>query len=135
MKTEGIKVRVNDKEIGCLYSLGDIQLTRETSEKKCLSTGEYITIVNSVKTGNIDMGVTYDPTDTQGAGELEKVFNSGDKCKFEIELSDTAGNNGTTFTWQNAVVTEFSITPDDNGEVGAKFTIAPGGIPTVTAAS
>ena len=135
MKTEGIKVTINSKLVGCLDSIGTITMSRDKSEKKCLTSGDIRTILDSIKTGDLDLGVTYDPTDVTGADELSSVFDTGEECVFAIELSDTAGTNGTTFTWNKAVVPTHEINPDDNGEVSSKFTVAPGGKPTVTPAA
>lgn len=135
MKTEGIKAKVNTKVVGCLYSIGSIKMSRDKTEKKCLTSGELKTILDSIKTGDLDLGVAYDPTDTAGADELGTVFDTGSECVFEIELSDTAGANGTTFTWNNAVVHTHDINPDDGGEVTSNIIVAPGGKPTVTPAA
>jgi len=135
MKTEGIKVTVNSKLVGCIDTLGAISMSRDKTEKKCITSGEIRTILDSIKTGDLDIGVIYDPTDVAGADELSTVFDTGAECIFAIELSDTAGLNGTTFTWATAVVPSFEVNPDDSGEVSAKFTVAPGGKPTVTAAA
>jgi hypothetical protein len=135
IKTEGIKVKANGKLIGCLDDIGTITMSRDRSEKKCLTDGSVRYILDSIKTGDLDISVSYDPTDTAGAQELETVFNSGDEFEFSIELSDTAGTNGTTFTWSGAVVGTLEIDPNSDGEVGAKFTVSPGGKPTVTPAA
>jgi len=135
IKTEGIKVTVNSKVVGCLYKLGAIKLERESSEKKCMSEGVTKTILGAIKTGDIDLSVAYDPTDTAGKGELESVFNSNSPCEIKIELSDTAGTNGTTFTWSEAGVKGLEIDPDSDGEVGANFTLVMNGKPTVTPAA
>lgn len=135
MKTEGIKVTWNTKLVGCLDSIGAITMSRDKTEKKCLTSGEIRTILDTIKTGDLDLGVTYDPTDVAGAGELNAAFDSGEEGVFAIELPDAAGANGTTFTWAKAVVPTLEINPDDSGEVSAKFTVAPGGKPTVTAAA
>ncbi len=77
IKTEGIKAKANTKVVGCLYSIGAISMSRDKTEKKCLTDGTIRNIVDTIKTGDLDIGVTYDPTDTAGAQELETVFNSG----------------------------------------------------------
>ena len=134
MQTEGIKVTINTKLVGCIDSIGAISQTRPKTTKRCLGTGLIRNILDVIETGDLDLGVIFDPTDTAGAGELETVFNNASEAVFAIELSDTAGTNGTTFTWSNAVIVKFEINPDDQGEVSATFTVAPGGKPTVTPA-
>ena len=135
IKTEGLKVRVNSKEVGCLDDLGTIKQTREPKTKQCINSDTVRTILGNISTDPIPLSVAYDPTDSAGAGELATVFNTGSECVFEIELSDTAGTNGTTFSWANAVVSDYEINPNDDGEVIVTFTLHPGGKPTVTAAA
>ena len=135
MKSNGIIVKVNNKIVGCLNDLGSIKQTREKNEKKCPFEDRVRNVLGVITTDDIPMAVAYDPADTAGAGEMESVFNSGSTCTFSVELPDTAGTNGTTFTWADAVITEFEVVPNDDGEVGAKFTMAPGAKPTVTAAA
>jgi len=135
IKAEGIKVRANGKEVGCLFSLGNIKQSRGKTEKKCMTTGEIITILDTIKTEPINMSVEYDPTDTAGAEEIQTLFGSANVFTFEIELSDTAGNNGTTFSWNKAVVTDSDLNPDSDGEAEITFTVSPGGKPAVTAAA
>ncbi len=135
IKTEGIIVRANGKTVGCLSAIGAINLSRDKTEKKCLDTGEIRTILDVIKTGDLDIETDYDPTDAAGHDELETVFDAGSEFEFEIELSDKGSSNGTKFTWSKAVVSALEINPDSDGEVGIKFTVAPGGKPTVTAAA
>jgi len=135
IKTEGIKVSINTKEVGCLNSIGNISMSRDKTEKKCLTSGQIRTILASIKTGDLDLGIGYDPLDTAGGDELEVVFNTATECVFAIELSDTGITNGTTFTWNAAVIPAYNINPDDEGEVSVNITVAPGGAPTVTAAA
>jgi len=135
IKTIGTKVSVNSKEVGCIQSVGDIDLNRDITEYECINNGDIELAVGNIKAGDIPIGVKYNPSDSAGAGELETAFKSGSAIPYSVELSDTAGTNGTTFMWDGAVITSWKITPEQNGFVIATFTVKLNGEPTITAAS
>lgn len=141
IKTSGHKVRVNSVDSGDLQSIGSIKQKRATKEYEAINTGVVVQSVGKIKTDPIPMSVLYDPASATGAGELESAFNGGTTVPFEIELSDkpagdglTTGLNGTTFSWTGAVISDFEINQEDDGDVLASFTVALNGAPTVTAA-
>ena len=135
--TKGLIVRANGKDVGCLQSLGDISQKRNTKEYACINGDDIVVAVGNIKTDPISMSVLYNPADANGAGELEKAFNDGTKIPFEIELSDKpdGGTNGTKFSWDKTVISEFKITSEEDGMALASFTITVNGKPTVTAAA
>jgi len=136
--TKGHIVRVNDKVVGDLESIGDISQKRNTKEYKAINADTVVVATGSISVDPISLSVIYDNADTAGMKELESVFNAGSSAKFEIELSDiiTAGTgNGTTYTWNDVVVSEFKLSQEEDGKVIASFTAAVNGAPTVTAAS
>jgi len=135
IQTRGIILSANNKAVGCFQSVGDIDLTRETKEYECLNNGDIELAVGNIKAGDIPVGVKYDPADSAGAGEMETAFKSGAAIPFSVELSDTAGTNGTTFAWDGAVITSWKVSPEQNGFVLATFTVKLNGEPTITAAA
>lgn len=135
IRTAGHKVSVNSKDVGDLQSLGSIKQKRAVKEYEAINTGVIVQAIGNVKTDPISMSVLYNPADVLGAGELETAFNSGASVPFSIELSDTAGVNGTTFTWSGAVISDFEVNQEEDGDVLATFSVALNGAPTVTAAA
>ena len=137
-RTQGHIVRANSKDVGDLESLGDISKKRPIKEYKAINTGKIVQVLGVATVDPISLSVLYSPDNTEGPKELENAFDSGTPISFEIELSDikTEGTgNGTTFTWSAVVVSEFSISQEEDGGVVAKFTVAVNGLPTVTAAA
>ena len=138
INTRGIVLSANSEEVGCFQSVGDIDLTRETKEYECLSSGDIEIAVGNIKAGDIPIGVKYDAANATGAGEMETAFKSGAAIPFSVELSDKvtpSTGNGTTFSWTGAVVTSWKISPEQNGFVLATFTVKLNGEPTITAAA
>lgn len=135
IKTTGTIVKVNDKDTGDLQSFGGVKQKRNVKEYEAINTGVIVQAIGNVKTDPITMSVLYNPADSAGAKELENAFNSGTIVPFSIELPDTAGTNGTTFSWDGAVISDFEVNPEADGYVLASFTASLNGAPTVTEAS
>jgi predicted homoserine dehydrogenase-like protein len=135
IKTVGTIVKANGKEVGALQSLGNISQKRNVQEYDAINVESVLIAVGSVKTDALQLGVIYDPADSAGAKELETAFNNATAIPFSIELSDKGSNNGTTFSWDEAVVSDFSLEPQKDGFVLATFSVYLNGKPTVTAAS
>ncbi len=135
IKTSGHKVLVNSKDAGDLQSLGSIKQKRAIKEYEAINTGVIVQAIGNIKTDPVAVSVLYNPSDAAGAGELEAAFKAGTTIPFAIELSDTAGTNGTTFTWNGAVISDFEINQETDGDVLASFTVALNGAPEVTAAA
>ena len=141
IKTSGHKVLVNSLDAGDLQSIGSIKQKRNVKEYEAINTGVIVQAIGNVKTDPIAISVLYNPADTAGAGALETAFKDGTTVPFAIELSDkpagdgtTTGLNGTTFSWTGAVVSDFEVNQEQDGDVLASFTINLNGAPTVTAA-
>jgi len=138
IKTTGHIVRVNAKDAGDLQSIGSIKQKRNIKEYEAINTGVIVQAIGNIKTEPIAISVLYNPADAAGAKELETAFNNGGTVPFEIELSDivTAGTgNGTTFTWSGAVVGDFELNQEQDGDVLASFTVSLNGAPVVTVAA
>ena len=135
IRTEGHTVRANSKDAGDLQSLGDISMKRGVKEYKALNTGNITQFLGSGSTDPVSMSVLYDPANTTGAKELENAFNNATTIPYEIELADTLGVNGTTFSWTGVVVSEFKLTPEEDGAWLASFSVAFNGLPSVTPAA
>ena len=135
IRTSGHIVRANSKDAGDLQSIGSIKQKRNTKEYEAINSGVIVQAIGNVKTDPVSISILYNPDDSAGAKELENAFNSGSTIPFEIELSDTKGTNGTTFAWSGAVVSDFEINQEQDGDVLASFTVALNGAPTVTAAA
>lgn len=135
IKTTGHKVLVNSKDAGDLQSIGSIKQKRAIKEYEAINTGVIVQAIGNIKTDPIAISVLYDPNNTAGAKELESAFNSGSTVPFSIELSDTLGVNGTTFAWDGAVVSDFEVNQETDGDVLASFTVSLNGAPVLTAAA
>ena len=135
IRTAGHKVLVNSKDVGDLQSLGSIKQKRAIKEYEAINTGVIVQAIGNIKTDAISMSVLYNPADILGAGELESAFIAGTTVPFAIELSDTAGVNGTTFTWSGAVISDFEVNQETDGDVLATFSVSLNGAPVVTAAA
>ena len=135
IRTSGHIVKVNSKNAGDIQSLGSIKQKRNTKDYEAINTGALVQAIGNIKTDPIPVGVLYNPADTAGAKELENAFNNGTTIPFEIELSDSLGVNGTTFSWDGAVISDFELNPETDGMWLATFTAALNGKPTVTAAA
>ena len=133
--TTGHIVRVNSKDSGDLQSIGSIKMKRAIKEYEAVNSGVIVQAIGNVKTDAIPISVLYNPADTEGAGELESAFNAGSTIPFEIELSDKGDENGTTFTWDGAVISDFEVNPEQDGNVLASFTVNLNGKPVVKAAA
>lgn len=135
IKTSGHKLLVNSKDAGDLQSIGSIKQKRDVKEYEAINTGVIVQAIGNIKTDPIAISVLYNPADAAGAGELESAFLNGTTVPFAIELSDTAGTNGTTFTWDGAVISDFEVNQEQDGDVLATFTANLNGAPVVTAAA
>ncbi len=138
IKTTGHTVRVNAKDAGDLQSIGSIKQKRNIKEYEAINSGVIVQAIGNIKTEPIGISVLYDPTDTAGAKELEAAFNAGTTIPFEIELSDIITQdtgNGTTFTWTGAVVGDFELNQEQDGDVLASFTVSLNGAPAITEAA
>jgi len=135
IKTSGHIVRVNAKDAGDLQSIGSIKQKRAVKEYEAINTGVIVQAIGNVKTDPIAISVLYNPADAAGAKELETAFNNGTTIPFEIELSDKGSTNGTTFAWTGAVISDFEVNQEKDGDVLASFSVSLNGAPTVTAAA
>lgn len=136
-KTLGIVVRVNDTDLGRLESLGDIKFARGTKEYAALNTDESIIAIGRVQNTDLPVKVLMDQSDTGAQKALRDAIKNATTVKFELELPDkkTSTGNGTKFTWENAVVTEEDISPEEDGFILSTFNVKLPGFPTVTAAA
>lgn len=135
IRTQGHIVRVNSKVVGEIESLGDISRKRGVKEYKAINSGNIVVVEGVATVDPITIGVLYDPADSAGAKELETAFLNGGPVPFEIELSDKGTTNGTTYSWSDAVISEFKQSQEEDGAVLATFTVNVNGLPTVTPAA
>jgi len=135
VKTTGTIFKVNGTDIGSVMSLGDITFQRGTKDYEPLNTDEVMLAVGRAKAFDMPVSVLYDPSDTGAQKALKDAVEGGNTVSIDIELPDSGGNNGTTFSWSGAVVSELKVTPDQDGDYSASFTLRLPGMPTVTAAS
>ena len=135
--TKGIIVRINDTDIGALLSLGDIKKSRNTKNYEPLNTDEVIIAVGRAQAGDISLKVKLDPDDTGAQKALSDAVDKGETVKFELELPNkkTDDGHGTKYTWEGCVVSDETITPEEDGFVLASFTVKTPGLPMVTTAS
>ncbi len=135
MKTEGITIKVNDKDCGCLLGIGNIKFSREAKERDFANCDKVITSIRSQKTEPLTITAELDFNDTAGKAELSAAMDTGATFAYLFEFPNSEGANGTQYLWANANITELDINPDDDGDVTVSYTIYPNGKPTVTAAA
>ena len=133
----GTKILANLKDCGTLQSIGGIKQKRNVKEYDPANADDIILAVGKIKTAPMVMSVIYDPSDANGAGELETAFKAGAAIPFSMELSnkETEAGKGTTFTWNGAVISDFELNPDEDGFMLASFTATLNGAPAVVAAT
>jgi hypothetical protein len=137
VKTLGLIVRIDNTEVGRLESFGDIKFSRGTKEYNALNRDEVLISVGSVQSADFPVKVLMDQQDTGAQKILRDAVRNASTVTFEIELPDklTDTGNGTKFTWNNAVVYEEVLSPEEDGFILATFNLKVPGFPTVTAAS
>ena len=135
--TNGTIVRVNDIATGALESLSGLKKKRPLKEYKSINTDRVILALGTASVEPFTISFIYDPEDTEGVKEFEKAFNDAAEVKFEIELPNkkTDDGNGTKYTWDKTVISDFEINPEEDGKYLATTTVAVNGLPTVTAAA
>jgi len=135
VKTTGTIFKVNGTDIGSVMSWGDITFQRGTKDYEPLNSDDVVIAIGRAKAFDMPISVLYNPADTGAQKALKDAVEGGNTVDIDIELSDKGSNNGTTFSWTGAAVSELKITPDQDGDYSASFTLRLPGMPTVTAAS
>lgn len=137
VQTLGLIVRIGGTDIGRLESIGDIKFARNTKDYAPINKDEVLVSVGSVQPGDMQLKVIMDQGDTGAQKALRGAVQGATPISFEIELPDkkTDTGNGTKFTWDNAVVYDETITPEQDGFLLSTFSVKLPGFPTVTAAA
>ena len=90
-------------EVGCPQSIGALEETRNVTEYKCMSSNETAKALGSISRGNIEIGLLFDPDDTEGQEFLRQAWNDNKNVAVGIELPDMPEGTGTggngTFFW------------------------------------
>lgn len=118
--------------VGCPQSVGALEQTRSVKEYGCMSSDETVKVLGSIKRGNIQIGLLFDPTDTLGQSKLKAAFAANSEVTIGIELPNNAGVSGTIFAF-NAVISGVSlgivmdegITYDVTAEISSTITELP----------
>ena len=145
MNTQGIKIYIKAttsteyNQIGCLQSLGDLDLGKRSSkEDGCMDKEVQGKIIGSMKFGNMQVGYTFKPDETTGTTVLREAHKSkpAQLQDFRIELPNKVADDGhgTYFDFQ-VYVTERGISFPKDDEIQSSFTIEMNNEPSVTPAS
>ncbi len=133
----GTKIRINGTDIGDVLSLGDIKFSRNVKEYSALNSETVTAVAGREQSIDLPLSVVFNPDDSGAQKALHDAVISRDPVKVEIELPNkkTDDGHGTIYTWDAAIVTELTISPEEDGLYKASFTIKCPGFPTETAAS
>ena len=136
-QTLGTIVRIGGVDIGRVEALGDIKFARSTKEYAALNRDELIIAAGKVQAGDIQLKVIMDQADDGAQKALRDAVKNAAPVQFEIELNDKPenGTNGTKFTWNEAIVYDETISPEEDGYLVSTFNVKTPGFPTVTAAA
>ena len=145
INTQGIQIYIKDEssadylKIGCLQSLGDLDLGKRSSkEDGCMDKEVMGKVIGALKYGSLDITYLYDPAEPAGHGQVGTAHTTtpAPVQDFRIELPNKVADDGhgTQFFFK-VYVTERSLgfPKDDNIEVKAKLEMI--NAPTVTAAA
>ncbi len=145
INTQGIQIYIKDEsstdylKIGCLQSLGDLDLGKRSSkEDGCMDKEVMGKVIGALKYGSLDITYSYDPTEPAGHGQLGTAHKAtpAPVQDFRIELTNKVADDGhgTQFDFK-VYVTERSISfpKDDDMEAKAKLEMIDA--PVVTAAA
>jgi len=119
---QGITVKVDGNLVGCLQTIGSIEEVRTVKEYTCLSSNASAKSLGSISRGAIDIGLLLDETDVLGQAGLKAAFASNVEVVIAIELSDSLGLNGTTYTFTGKVSKMSRAFPTNEG-VTIDFTV------------
>ena len=97
------------KLVGCPQSIGSIEESRAVTEYKCMSSNETAKALGSITRGNIEIGLLFDPDDTDGQKALKDAWLANSTFVVGIELPDidvtagATGASGTLFWFSGAI--------------------------------
>jgi len=145
LNTQGIFIsikEISDTEylkIGCLQSLGDLDLGKRSSkEDGCMDKEVMGKVIGALKYGNLQIGYTYDPTESPGVQKLVAAHEAkqSPEMDFQIELPNKVADDGHGTQFQFKVyVTERSISFPKDDDMVASATLEMINKPTVVAAT
>ena len=84
------------KTVGCPQSIGALEETRAVNEYKCMTTDESLKALGSISRGNIELGLLFDPNDTEGQKALKDAWAANEEVMVGLELSDEDTSAGET---------------------------------------
>jgi len=124
--------------VGNIQTLGDIDFgTKNVITIDSLDSEDIDKVLGTLKLGSMDLSYTYDPAEAAGNGVIKTAFDATTTTKIDvkIELPDSQGTNGTTFTFK-AIVPSYKVTGlQKDGFVQSSATLEMVTKPTVTAAA
>lgn len=95
-------------QIGCPQSFGNIEETRAVKEYGCMSSDETVKVLGSIKRGNLQIGLLFDPADVAGQAALKAAFAANTEVTIGVELPNRLAVSGTIFAF-NAVISSVSV--------------------------
>lgn len=99
----------NSYLVGCPQSIGAVEETRTVTEYRCMSTNDSAKALGAISRGSIEIGLLFDPTDTDGQDQLKTAFANNTLVGIGIELPDEdtsvgpTGAVGTIFYFEGGV--------------------------------
>lgn len=125
------------KQIGCLQSIGDITMSRNTQEYTCISSDESTKSQGSVTLGNQVIETLFNAADTAGQQDLIAMWDGKERRILIIELNDqitpTTGNP--TYITYEVFVSNVSMTMAKDSAVMYNATLELSSLPSMTLAS
>ncbi len=132
------------QEVGCPQSIGALEETRNVTEYKCMSSNETAKALGSVSRSSIEIGLLFDPDDTEGQDFLRQAWDENKSIAIGIELPDMPEGTGTggngTFFWfvggvsavSTGIVQDEAVTYNVTIEVGSAINLCPKQAPSTT---
>ena len=116
------------KEFKCFQNFGDIGVTYNVQEYKCLDTSDVKKSRGSVSLGNIPVEFLFDSTDAAGQAELRAIATSGARKICIVKYNDTGTTSPTYRTFETFVSSEMETVAIDSAVI-AKFTLEIASVP------
>jgi len=124
--------------VGNIQTLGDVDFgNKNVITIDSLDSEDIDKVLGTLKLGSLEVSYTYDPTEPAGNGVIKTAFDATTTTQIDvkIELPDSGGISGTTFTFKG-IIPSYKITGlQKDGFVQSSATLEMVTKPTVTAAA
>lgn len=125
------------KQIGCLQSIGDVTMSRATTEYTCISSDNSTKSQGSVTLGNQEIQTLFNAADTAGQQDLIAMWDGKERRILIIELNDqitpTTGNP--TYITYEVFISSVSVPMAKDNAVMYNATLEISSLPDFTIAT